>query len=134
MRTTKVIEETYTGNRSHVTEAQCDSVAQAIAAVERLNGRDRSTVAFETSDGMLMTIGGGSDDRYVVFIASHVDAALLNLTAPIAPAGETIELVAGGQRGSYRARDCVDRATAVQAAIYFVSRGGADPALCWQPG
>ncbi|MCA8298420.1 hypothetical protein LGN19_31985 [Burkholderia sp. AU30198] len=134
MRTTKVIEEAYIGSRSHVTEAHCDSVAQAITAVERLNGSDRSTVAFETSDAMVMSIGGGSDDRYVVFIASHVDAALLNLTTPTAPAGETIELVTGGQRGSYRVRDCVDRATAVQAAIYFVSSGGADPALCWQPG
>ncbi|WP_175886573.1 hypothetical protein [Burkholderia sp. BCC0044] len=45
MRTTTVIEETTIGNRSHVTEASCDDAAQAIAAVERLNGRDRSTVA-----------------------------------------------------------------------------------------
>ncbi|NTZ84422.1 hypothetical protein FCJ61_15805 [Burkholderia metallica] len=39
----------------------------------------------------------------------------------------------GGQRGSYPARQCVERATAAQAAAYFVSTGGADPRLCWQP-
>ncbi|WP_082751380.1 Imm1 family immunity protein [Burkholderia sp. MSMB1459WGS] len=56
-------------------------------------------------------------------------------TVPEAPAGDTIELVAGGQRGSCPARQCVDRATATQAATYFVSTGGADdPRLCWQPG
>ncbi|MPV57637.1 histidine kinase [Burkholderia sp. HI2761] len=134
MRTTKVIEQTTVGNRSHVTEAPCDDSAQAITAVERLNGRDRSTVAFDASDATVMTIGGGRDGRYVVFIASEIDAALLNLTTPEAPADETIELVAGGQRGSYPARQCVDRTTATQAAAYFVSTGGADPRLCWQPG
>ncbi|WDS02591.1 hypothetical protein OR985_17660 [Burkholderia ambifaria] len=35
------------GNSSRVTDAPCDGSAQAIAAVERLNGRDRSTVAFD---------------------------------------------------------------------------------------
>jgi len=134
MRTTKVIEETYIGNRSHVTEARCDSVAQAIAAVDRLNGRDRSTVAFESSDGVVMTIGGGNDGRYVVFIASSLDAVLLNLTTPEAPMEETIELVAGGQRGSYPARECVDRVKAAKAVAYFVSSGRADPQLCWQAG
>lgn len=133
MCTVHVIEEVYIGNRAHVTEAWCDNATQAAAAIERLNGLDRSTVAFEASNGTVMTIGGGGG-RYVVFIASHVDAALLNLTTPTAPMGETIDLVAGGQRGSYRERDCVDCATAVQAAIYFISSGGADPALCWQPG
>ncbi len=104
MRTTTVIEETIIGNRSHVTEAPCDDPAQAIAAIERLNGRDRSTVAFDASDTTVMTIGGGHDGRYVVFIASEIDAALLNLTTPETPADETIELVTGGQRGSYPAR------------------------------
>ncbi|KVH53991.1 hypothetical protein WS89_28560 [Burkholderia sp. MSMB1072] len=134
MRTTTVIEEMTIGNRSHVTEAPCDDSARAIAAVERLNGRDCSTVAFDASDATVMTIGGGHDGRYVVFIASEIDAALLTLTTPEAPADETIELVAGGQRGTYPARQCVDRATAAQAATYFVSTGGADPRLCWQPG
>jgi hypothetical protein len=133
MCTVHIIEEAYIGNRTHVTEARCDNATQAVAAIERLNGLDRSTVAFEASNGTVMSIGGGGD-RYVVFMASDVDAALLNLTTPTAPAGESIELVAGGQRGSYRERGCVDRATAVQAAIYFISSGGADPALCWQPG
>ncbi|KAG8150167.1 Imm1 family immunity protein [Burkholderia catarinensis] len=130
MRTTKVIKETTIGNRSHVTEARCDDPAQAIAAVERLNGRDRSTVVFDANDATVMTIGGGNDGRYVVFIASEIDAALLNLTTPEASADETIELVAGGQRGRYPARQCVDRATATQAAACFVSTGGADPRLC----
>ncbi|WP_174939763.1 Imm1 family immunity protein [Burkholderia lata] len=134
MRTTKVIEETYIGNRSHVTEAQCDSVAQAISAVDRLNGRDRSTVSFETSDGVVMTIGGGNDGRYVVFIASSFDAELLSLTTPEAPMEEAIELVAGGQRGSYPAQECVDRMTTAKAVAYFVSSGLADPQLCWQVG
>ncbi|AXF19442.1 histidine kinase [Burkholderia pyrrocinia] len=134
MRTINVIEETYIGNCSHATKARCDNTTQAIAAVDRLNGRDRSTVAFEASDGTVMTIGGGNRGWYVVFIASHIDAALLSLTTPEAPADETIELVAGGQRGSYPARDCVDRATVAQAAAYFISCGGADPGLCWQVG
>ncbi|MCA3781342.1 MAG: histidine kinase [Burkholderia sp.] len=134
MRTTKVIEETTVGNRSHVTEVPCDDTAQVIAAVERLNGMDRSTIVFDASDATVMTIGGGNDGRYVVFIASEIDVALLNLATPDAPADETIELVAGGQRGSYPARQCVDRATATQAAVYFVSTGGADPRLCWQTG
>ncbi|MCA7954036.1 hypothetical protein LGM43_27575 [Burkholderia seminalis] len=82
MRTTTVIEQTTVGNRSHVTEVTCDDPAQAIAAVERLNGRDRSTIAFDASNATVMTIGGGHDGRYVVFIASEIDAALLNLTAP----------------------------------------------------
>ncbi|MDN7853000.1 MULTISPECIES: hypothetical protein [Burkholderia] len=70
MRTTTVIEQTTVGNRSHVTEVTRDDPAQAIAAVERLNGRDRSTIAFDASDATVMTIGGGHDGRYVVFIAS----------------------------------------------------------------
>ncbi|ALX13165.1 hypothetical protein P350_17265 [Burkholderia cepacia JBK9] len=134
MRTTKVIEETTVGSRSHVTEAPCDDTAQVIAAFERLNGIDRSTLVFDASDATVMTIGGGNDGRYVVFIASEIDAVLLNLATPEAPADETIELVTGGQRGGYPAQQCVDRATATQAAVYFVSTGGADPRLCWQTG
>ncbi|VWB48503.1 hypothetical protein BLA6863_02199 [Burkholderia lata] len=81
-----------------------------------------------------MTIGGGNDGRYVVFIASSFDAELLSLTTPEAPMEEAIELVAGGQRGSYPAQECVDRMTTAKAVAYFVSSGLADPQLCWQVG
>ncbi|WP_423391400.1 hypothetical protein [Burkholderia sp. LMG 21824] len=63
MRTTKVIEETIISNRSHVTEAPCDDLAQAIAAVERLNGRDRSTVAFDANDATMADMSSSSHRR-----------------------------------------------------------------------
>ncbi|WP_081067997.1 Imm1 family immunity protein [Burkholderia territorii] len=48
--------------------------------------------------------------------------------------GECVDLVVGGQRGSYPLRQCVDRETVMQAALHFCEFGKPDPSLNWQEG
>jgi len=70
----------------------------------------------------------------VAFLALATDDAFFTLIDPDKPEDECIDLVVGGQRGSYPLRQCVDKATVIQAALYFCQLGKPDPSLNWQDG
>ncbi|WP_423378185.1 Imm1 family immunity protein [Burkholderia sp. LMG 32019] len=134
MQVVKIIEEKYVGNRSEVVEQDYVEAAQVISAIERMNDRDPSSVMFLMNDETAFSVGGGEGDRYVAFLAIGTDEALFALVASDKPEDEYADLVVGGQRGSYSLRQCVDKATVIQAALYFCQFGQSDPRLVWQDG
>ncbi|AIO35804.1 immunity Imm1 family protein [Burkholderia cenocepacia] len=134
MQLVKIIKERYIGNRSDVTEQEYGDAAQVISAVGEMNGEDCTSVVFSTDDETVFSAGGGDDNRYVAFLAIATDDTFFTLIDPDKPDGECVDLVVGGQRGSYPMRQCVARATVIQAALHFCQFGKPDPSLNWQEG
>ncbi|KVG64742.1 Imm1 family immunity protein [Burkholderia pseudomultivorans] len=134
MQVVKIIKERYIGNRSDVTEQEYGDAAQVISAVGEMNGKDCTSVVFSTDDETVFSAGGGDDNRYVAFLAIATDDTFFTLIDPDKPEGECVDLVVGGQRGSYPMRQCVARATVIQAALHFCQFGKSDPSLNWQEG
>lgn len=79
-----------------------------------------------------MHIGGGAAEQYVGFIAQDIDQSLQTLLSADSPDDQQIELVAGGQSGSYPRHQCVAKERARQALAYFSDYGSADPDLAWE--
>ena len=134
MQVVKIIEERYIGNRAEVTEQEYSDAAQVISAIGEINGKDCTSIAFSTNDETAFSVGGGEGNRYVAFLALATDDAFFTLIDPDKPEDECIDLVVGGQRGSYPLRQCVDKATVIQAALYFCQLGKPDPSLNLQDG
>ncbi|RQR28033.1 hypothetical protein DIE23_24980 [Burkholderia sp. Bp9143] len=134
MQVVKIIEERYIGSRSEVTEQVYGDAAQVISAVEKLNGKDRTSIAFLMSDEATFSVGGGDGNQYVAFLAIDTDDTFFTLTDPDKSEHECVDLVVGGQRGSYPLRQCVDKAAVIQAALYFCQFAKPDPSLNWQDG
>jgi hypothetical protein len=134
MKATKIIEEQYVGNRSETDEQPCADIRQIVAAIERLNGKDRSSVMFWIDDETILSVGGGEQGGYVAFAALGGDDKLVTLIDPDKPLAAFVDLVVGGQRSTYPARQCVDKPMVVRAASYFCQFGTSDPALCWEHG
>lgn len=134
MQAVKIIKERYIGNRAEVTELECGEATQVISAVEEMNGKNCTSVVFSMNDETVFSAGGGDGNRYVAFLAIATDDAFFTLIDPDKPEGECVDLVVGGQRGSYPLRQCVDKATVIQAALHFCQFGKPDPSLNWQEG
>lgn len=128
----KIIEDEHAGNRCHTHEWLNPDSAQVLSAFNRLDGKAFSSTVFFFSDETLMHIGGGAADRYVVFIAQDVDQSLQTLLSADSPDDQWVDLVAGGQCGSYPRHQCVTKEQARQALVYFSACGATDPGLAWQ--
>ncbi|OOV97191.1 Imm1 family immunity protein [Pseudomonas sp. MF4836] len=128
----KIIEDEYAGNRCHPREWLNPDSAQVLSAFNRLDGKAFSSTVFFFSDETLMHIGGGAAEQYVVFIAQDIDQSLQTLLSADSPDDQQIELVAGGQSGSYPRHQCVAKERARQALAYFSDYGSADPDLAWE--
>lgn len=128
----KIIEDEYAGNHCHPHERLNPDSMQVLAAFDRLDGKAFSSTVFFFSDETLMHIGGGAADQYVVFIAQDIDQSLQTLLSTDGPDDQRVELVAGGQSGSYPRYQCVTKERARQALAYFSAYGSADPDLVWE--
>ncbi|WP_174913764.1 hypothetical protein [Burkholderia diffusa] len=72
-------------------------------------------------------------NRYVAYLAIATDDDFFTLIDLDKPEGECVDLVVGGQRGSYPLWQC-DKATVIQAALHFCQFGKPDLSLNWQEG
>jgi len=132
MQAAKIIKERYIGNRAEVVEQEYSHAAQVVSAIGDVNGKDCTSVVFSINEETVFSGGGGDGNRYVAFMAVATDEALFTLIDPDKPESECVDLVVGGQRGSYPLRQCVDKATVIQAALHFCQFGAPDPSLSWQ--
>lgn len=126
----KLIEERRQGERAAVSERADPSNAEALAALDQLDGVEFSSVAFVTENETVMAIGGG-DGAFVVSITLDDDARIYTLIDPSRSEDHDQNVVVGGQAGSYQQYQCVDRDMARAALLYFQQEGAPSPDLKW---
>ncbi|WP_085688287.1 MULTISPECIES: Imm1 family immunity protein [unclassified Pseudomonas] len=131
MKLDKILEDETQGNRSVTHEVLEPDQRELLSALNRMDGKTFSSTMFFLDDENFMSIGGGAQNRYVVFIALDVDQKLFTLIDPDASSEESLDVVVGGQSGSYPQNQCVDKEIARQALMYFSAHGTADPGLTW---
>lgn len=97
--------------------------------IQGLNGVDRTLVTVYRDESHL-AVGGSADDGLVVYCTfdNEVFWQLLGET----DSDEPIQVVAGGQAGSYPARHVVTLAAALTAANEFSRTGTRDAGLRWE--
>jgi hypothetical protein len=79
-----------------------------------------------------MAIGGGKDDRCVVYITKD-NLGFWNLEDPSKASSMTrVMMVAGGQDGDYREAQCVPKQWAKRAASVYFEHGIPAPDLPWK--
>jgi hypothetical protein len=121
----------WVGPSDHGEELEAHSIRDIVSAIKNLNGRDRTNVILQSYKERSMTIGGGNEGRYIAFVTVDRDLKFYNLINPKAADG-TIDVVAGGQAGSFPARQVVDLRTVLKAAKYFAKFGRREPSLKWE--
>ncbi|CAB3693344.1 MULTISPECIES: Imm1 family immunity protein [Achromobacter] len=131
MKIKKLIEERRVDERVAVSERADPSNAEALAALDQLDGAQFSSIAFVTEDETVMAIGGGGDGAFVVSITLDDDARIYTLIDPTRSEDHDQDVVVGGQAGSYQQYQCVDRDMAKAALLYFQQEGQPSPDLKW---
>jgi hypothetical protein len=128
----RIVEDDWSGVRSGETECECNSIEQVIAAIKRLNGRNKTSVYLHGDGQRSLTVSGGNDGRYVAFVTIGVDDEFYNLIDPTRPDSEMLDVVTGGERGKYPASQCVALDAAVNAVRQFALDGSMSRSLTWQ--
>lgn len=131
MKVVTIVEEEWQGPKLRSVERSCASQKDALAALDRLDGKKRTSVAYLKRDGTLMNVGG-CGDAFVVFITLNQDDDTLTLVDPSKSAKGYIDIVAGGQAGSYPPRQCIGKEMVVTALLHFCLHGTASPELKWE--
>lgn len=130
MKILRIVEAVNQGDQMQDRVHAEPSTSDLLAALDRLDGAVFSSTAFVIDDDTVMSIGGG-DGAYVVFISLGGDAQIHTLIDPARSEDHDQDLVAGGQSGSYPQYQCVDRALAAAALLYFHEHGAPSPDLAW---
>ncbi len=106
---------------------------QIEAALERLDGERYSLVVLGADESTYMGIGGGSGDKYVVFV-SYDDQEFYSLWDDELGVAEdgVIILNIGGRKDEYPAQQCVGREAMLRAAKRFAADGTREPTLTWR--
>jgi hypothetical protein len=100
-------------------------------AIRRLDGRKCTMLILEIGDPVPhMGIGGGEDGKYIVYTTPD-NWVFHNLINPQAAPGKSL-LVAGGQRGDYANRQCINLPEVLRAAKTYAETGELDPSLVWE--
>lgn len=107
-------------------------IMDVLDAIRRLDGENYTVVSLEGNDGLRrMTIGGGNNGFYNVYIAVDIDREFYNLLNPDALPDSLTTLITGGQAGNFPTTHCVDIQTAIKAAEVFFESGEPAPELQW---
>lgn len=131
LKVVTISEEEWKGPKLRSVETVCKSEQDALAALDRLDGKKKTSIEFSTRDGKLMNIGGGGDS-FVVFVALCKDDETLTLVDPSKPAKGFVDIVAGGQAGSYPKRHSIGKEMVAAALLYFCEHGNVSPELTWE--
>ena len=120
---------TWDGPIVHSDEINAPTVADAQAAIARLDGAATSEVTLTREDPFAYFTVGGGPELYLV-TGEIEDEEILQLTEPDA-GGETVPLVCGGQLADFARRDLVGREAAVRVLTRFLENGDHDTSLPW---
>jgi hypothetical protein len=102
-----------------------DAVA---AAVRALDGEERDEVSLESAGEATLVVAGGPE---LCFIYATFDNQAF-LVPESGREGDPVELMAGGQLGTFPAGKLVDRETAVAVATTWAHSGELDARLDWR--
>jgi hypothetical protein len=96
----RVTTDEWVGVTNNLVTIKCDGIQRALDAIRRLDGEVRTEVSLEGPNKVL-SVAGGNDGRYVCFIALNIDEMFLNLSNPTGSQESEVEVVAGGQAGTF---------------------------------
>ena len=131
MKIKKIIEDEQIIEHCHTGERLTPSESDLLSALDRLDGMTFSLTLFFIDEENFMSIGGGTENAYIVFVATEVDQRLSTLVnANLSDTGIR-DVVVGGQSGSYPCHQCVDKHMAKKALLYCAASGATDPNLSW---
>src|SRR5438552_2128913 len=119
----RIVEDNWSGVHSDDVETECGNIDQVVAAVKKLNGRNKTSVYLQADGAKSLTVSGGTNGRYVAFVTIGVDDEFYNLVDPQQPPDQVLNLKAGGQLGAYSAKQCVGFETVLEAARQFALDG-----------
>jgi immunity protein Imm1 of predicted polymorphic toxin system len=102
---------------------------QIEAAIRALDGKRRTMVTLGGDGESHLTVGGGSPNRYVVYMTFD-NMEFLNLMSHDR-ADKTVTLFVGGQDGPFPDNTVVDITLALRAAKAFAETGQPDPSCKW---
>lgn len=125
-----IISDKWFGRKVENEEMPCQSVDEALEALRRLNGKDRTQVLFQGADKALM-IGGGNEGRYSVVIVVGEDERFYTLTDATNEGHGDVTIVTGGQAGSFPANQCIGLEDSLKAVRDFDRHGEPSPDLKW---
>lgn len=132
MKTIKLYEENWAGARLNSVEYVAPDLKMALLALDRMDGKNRTTVQYQLVDDDTLTVGGDGN-LFVVSLALGIDAEIFTLIDPNKSAESFEHVVTGGQMGEFPSNQCVGRDLAARAIAYFIEHGTADKNLRWQP-
>jgi hypothetical protein len=98
-------------------------------AIRALDGKKRTIVTLSAGGEWHLAVGGGSSNRYVVYMTFD-NMSFLNLLSR-EKADRTVTLFVGGQDSLFPDNTVVDIALALRAAKAFAETGQADPSCKW---
>jgi Immunity protein Imm1 len=102
---------------------------QIEAAIRALDGKRRTMVTLCADGESHLTVGGGSSNRYVVYMTFD-NTKFLNLMAGDR-GDKTVTLFVGGQDSLFSDDTVVDLTLALRAAKAFTETGQPDPSCKW---
>lgn len=111
-------------------EWQSPDSTRIAAVISRMDQWNHTETTLRGADWWFALIGGGSE-AYIVSIENQMTGLRFDLVDPEGSEEESIDIVAGGQKGRYPPRLVVGQEEAVRAALYFAETGEPDPALHW---
>jgi hypothetical protein len=110
-------------------DVSAPSWKQIEAAIRALDGKRRTMVILGADGESHLAIGGGSSDRYVVYMTFD-NMRFFNLLSRNR-ADKTVTLFVGGQDSLFPDNTVVDLALALRAAKTFAETGHPDPSCKW---
>ena len=128
----RIVEDDWSGVRSGEVEYECSNIEQVAAAIKKLNGRNKTSVYLQADGEKSLAVSGGNDGRYVAFVTIGVDDEFYNLVDLRQPEGQELDVVTGGQRGTFPTKQVVGLSTALEAARQFALDGSMSPSLTWE--
>lgn len=114
----------------NVLETEQYKLEDAIKAVANLDGKKRTEVSFFGGDRFL-TVGGGNEGRYNIFIGVNIDQEFFNFINP-SKSDEEVTIVTGGQAGVLPSNEIASFEQVQEAVRHFMLTGEPSPALEWK--
>jgi hypothetical protein len=126
---TKITEEA-AGNEEGVT-TNCTELMKVKEAVDRLDGETKTAVVLERDSQNFMVIGGGKNNKYVVYAQLKGKPYAMANKFPI-PGIEDSEITINGKTGVYPSRRCLGLSMVLEAAKHFADRGALAQVFNWE--
>jgi hypothetical protein len=126
----KIIEENQAGKDSEDIVSEANELIQVKEAVDRLNGETKTGVVLERDSDNFMVIGGGKNNKYVVY--AQVKGRVYFMTNKFDVVKAPIEVIVAGRKGNYASKKCMNLEMALQAAKHFADRGVLAQTFNWE--